>query len=491
MLALLPLWLVGSRCQNDCDNELPAETSVSCFVQRVARRHPFVSSIEFYTAVYGALSQAPCAPYCRLVVFGAAADSGAWTQFNANGTTVILDSDSSRLLAARQASPTADLRRASYSTRAVSCLREVDELDARHWQFAPRDLDTLEWDVVVVRDDPAHGILGPVWWASRHIVAQPRQAHVFIERSDEKCARYLGGQFFTTLFQTRPLEVTTELGDRFAHWTIDREHNSLGHALGGGTGQMRVVSLTTRATPTNDSDCVKPLVRLLRRSLERFGRVDRRNHVHVEIPLVGVVSKFGKYGSQGFRQATFLKTEMVLAGLRMGYDLLLTDIDIIYIDALPFGRLRDIFNTYENVHIIAQQELTDKCPKIIDVNTGFYCIRASAWSLRFLHQVMNESVTTTQLTEQLLWNRILNRLEPNRQPFTACTNTTNVAAFGIESAALPVALLPMTEVPNGFWMWRSAIKTPFMRHFNFIIGYCTKLAQLQKYAAKVDPWLLQ
>jgi hypothetical protein len=484
---------IMAECESNGGVDQSSDTSVACVIQRVAKLYHLTSPIELYTAVFRVLFRAACAPYCRLLVFGAGVDAGAWLLFNSagRGTTIIVDTDSVRLINARLVAPLADLRRVTLATRAAACLREVDDLDARYWQFMSRDIDATDWDAVVIRDNAVHGILPAVWWASRNLAMRPREAHVFIEQSDRECAKYLGNQFFTVLFQVRPVEVATERSGHFAHWSIDRQHNSLGHGLVGGPGQFRVVSLTTRVTPTNDSDCVKPMVRILGNSLVRFGLIDRRDHVHVEIPLIGSADKFGKYGSQGFRQATFLKTEMVLAGLRMGIDLLLTDIDIIYIAPIPFTRFRDIFNTYPNVHIIAQQELTDKCPKIIDVNTGFYCIRASSWSLRFLHQVMNESRGTTQLTEQLLWNRVLNYLEPNRRPFAECTNRTNIAAFGVESALLPVALLPMTDVPNGFWMWRSAIKKPFMRHFNFIIGYCKKMSQLQKYASNVDVQLLQ
>jgi hypothetical protein len=483
------LFVVG-RAIADCASADEQACGVVCAVQRAAALYQLTSPIELYTNVARELSRAACAPYCRLLVFGAAPDAAAWAMLNANGTTIVLDSDSARVREARQAAPLVDLRSVVFATRAEACLVEVDNLDARYWQFMPHDIDAIAWDVVVLRDNALYGVLPAIWWTSRHIVFQPREIHVFLEQSERLCAKYAGDQFFTVLFQTRPIDVSAERGERFAHWPIERQHNSLGHALGGGAGQFRVVSLTTRMTPVNNSDCVRPLVHILERSLARYGLVERRDHVHIEIPLFGGASKFGKYGSQGFRQATFLKTEMVLAGLRMGVDLVLTDIDIVYVAAMPFARFRDTFNTHANIHIIAQQELTDKCPKQINVNTGFYCIRASSWSLRFLHQVMNESRSTTQLTEQLLWNRVLNAAEPNRAPFKACANES-VAAFGIESPALPVALLPMTDVPNGFWMGRSAIKRPFLRHFNFIIGYCSKLAQLQKFAAKFDAWLLQ
>ena len=102
------------------------------------------------------------------------------------------------------------------------------------------------------------------------------------------------------------------------------------------------------------------------------------------------------YGSQGFRKVTKLKSQVVLAILRMGYDVTWTDTDIAWLqNPIPLmARMKSDFVVQSNA---PSTEPDANGP--LRINSGFYRVRSSPETVAAVEQIVLHAAAST-LTEQ-------------------------------------------------------------------------------------------
>lgn len=93
------------------------------------------------------------------------------------------------------------------------------------------------------------------------------------------------------------------------------------------------------------------------------------------------------YGSEAFRRKTHLKTSMVLKALRMGYNVLLVDVDIVFLKN-PFP-----YFTCEKCDIHIQTDGPE-------INAGFYFVRPTDASIILHERALKLGLQSTQMTSQ-------------------------------------------------------------------------------------------
>ena len=102
------------------------------------------------------------------------------------------------------------------------------------------------------------------------------------------------------------------------------------------------------------------------------------------------------YGSQGFRKVTKLKSQVVLAILRMGYDVTWTDTDIAWLkNPIPLmAAMQSDFVVQSNA---PSTEADANGP--LRINSGFYRVRSSRQTVAAMEQIVLHAAAST-LTEQ-------------------------------------------------------------------------------------------
>lgn len=414
----------------------------------------------------------PCFTQCNILAFQANADDISLFKLLNDGRTIFVNDR-------RKNTTLNDTIFVDYRTKNDSCIAESNNLEAKYWNFLPAEVANIEWHVVFIGDIYA-GKLQPLWWFAKYAAARPGvERHVVLSQAEHYCAKYLGEQFLTNLFQSDP--ITFSLGETYAHWSIVARPNTLAHGLMRSIELFPLFSVTTREIPFDPSDCLVPLRESFLNSLVSNGGMKRDDIIHLEVPVERRLHNgFGRYGSAGFRFAVLLKSRLMQSALRLGRDILLSDIDIYYRRPLPLHYFKSLLTRFPHLQIIAQAEpLSFDCPKLININTGFYVIRASTWSLKFLHDVLAMSHRSTH-TEQIIWNRKLNQINCNRTATLATCR--NASLFEFLADDCPFATLPIALYPNGYWLKNDTSKA-YLQHFNFMKGYCEKHRSMVEFAA--------
>ena len=147
--------------------------------------------------------------------------------------------------------------------------------------------------------------------------------------------------------------------------------------------------------------------------------------------------KGGNFGSREFRRLVNVKTEVVLAIAKLGYDTLLVDGDIVFLrDPRPY------LTSPEDVQI--QRELGST------MNSGFFLVRASEWGLAFLGRALQVASHPTEV------GRVVMRQQE-------AVNRALVMMRRKRATPLTVRVLPMEQFPNGV----AYFERPFRRMFAY------------------------
>ena len=186
----------------------------------------------------------------------------------------------------------------------------------------------------------------------------------------------------------------------------------------------------------------------------------------------------GSYGSEAFARASWQKSLFVVAALRLGYNVLLVDIDILYNKPLPISQFSQSLTESNKPNLIMQQDPRDHC--MLEVNTGFYAARASSWTARFISRAIFLAKSRKE-TEQRAWVSLLETMYGNAL-IANCNN--NPLHFENKDRNSDIHLLPVAKYMNGFWMNKtSETLNSIIIHFNWIVGNCNKLAAMKNFVS--------
>lgn len=483
------------------------EDSTECAVRSLARVSEQQMSIAQYLYIASVIEGPRCRSSCALLIFGVGGDSPIWLHANRRGKTVFIEESREYAELARERSPAIDVRVVDYVTRYEKIHQQADDIDERLWDFLPEDVANGAWDVVLIDAPTAyqHGTYGrlqPVWWTSRNAALNhERHMDIFLHDHNREGERFIGKEFFTFPFATQPLIITSPIRDQhLAHWRLGfASQNSIARKLARASNnvsgqQLPVLQIYTQPNDDESSHCFNQLCDTTFGSVRENTNIDDSAVVRFQYSSTedGILSvPFGEFGTAHFRAASRLKSLAVRAAARLGFGVLLADTDIYFEKDLPWAHFQSIFQRLPHVHIIAQQDLANKCS--FGPNSGFYVTRPSSWLARFLSRV----IVVTQRsghTEQQAWMSLLDQ-DYKSIIYDLCVDK-NIPSFEFipsdTDVNLPIALLPLEKYINGYWLNKSSLALeseqhndwpePYIAHFNFVIGVCNKLKMAQSYA---------
>ena len=158
-----------------------------------------------------------------------------------------------------------------------------------------------------------------------------------------------------------------------------------------------------------------------------------------------------------------LRTGFILEALHMGYDVLLTDVDVIYLKN-PF----DYLNHTHKFDISPLQEIEGGAT----FNAGFLYIKATTASISLYQQMDRIAIKYTALGEQVRFNQAINKM-----------------TMGLTNHTLRVNPLPVQQFQSGYTFWLEANRhfatdrhctECVVVHNNFIIGHDAKLWRMKE-----------
>ena len=180
----------------------------------------------------------------------------------------------------------------------------------------------------------------------------------------------------------------------------------------------------------------------------------------------------GKFGSEGFRSLTKLKSVAVLDVLKAGYSVVWSDVDITWFNS-PFEAFADFMKTGAGITIqsnapfiqnpnrtalphetVAKIEKTDNPAAYRRLNSGLYVAPNNAL-VRSAFQEIVDHAATTKLSEQPSFDEILCERAPSERSYASCTYRPKslaqlvVSRGGTNASSLHVQLLDRFKYPNG------------------------------------------
>ena len=460
---------------------------LECLVRSLAEVSEQQMSVAQYMYIGNTILNAMCYPSCNLLVFGVGGDSPLWMFANRAGKTTFIEEDPKYVALARERSPSIDVHLVGYRTTQKLLREQINDIDSRFWDFLPDSVASSEWDIVLIDAPTAYeastpGRLQPCWWTSRKLASSSRRhSDVFLHDFNREGERTLGREFFTLPFATQPLVLSSPIRDQhLAHWHITTNRPCLARDLARTDSVLPVLSITTQAGSTESSLCMEKLQKMSADSLHSTGRVAQKNHVVVRLKSQedGVLKiPHGPYGSYEFAQASWLKSVFVVVSLRLGYSVLLADVDILFKRQLPVAEFSALLADERGTpHLIMQQDPEGSC--ILEVNTGFYAARASSWTARFISRAVFIAKARS-ITEQRAWISLLATTFGS----SLMEGCTDILHYKKTSKDAEIHLLPVAQYMNGYWINRTSESlSATILHFNFIVGSCNKLAAMEAFA---------
>lgn len=482
----------------DCAQTYPDDrlASTECLVRALA----LVSEQQMSVAQYMYIAKHVVREPCNLLVFGVGGDSPIWLHANERGRTLFVEQDAEWARLARERSSSIEVEVVRYRTRVAQAASELNDVDARYWDFLPTSVAQHNWTVILIDAPTAYdsrqpGRLQPVWFAARHVAERRLAAHVFLHDYERAAERRLGQTFFTLPFQTQPVVVSAPTRQQhLAHWALTDAGNQRGalarslHTSYRAIGGRRTVLLNVLSQPTGGNRTEYHCALQMRQQSEAtfrafapFERVVSINYTSDEDGLGEPVAAGDYLSGAQFRQAVLSKTHTVLAALRFSFDVLLVDIDVVATPEFNFAEMAAM--TSDQVPFVAQQDRRrGQCAFL--PNSGFYLARASSAAAAHLQSVLRVSKMQA-ITEQFAWIALL---EPKYKPLFAKPCDDTLYASFVGSAERPAALLAGHQYPNGHWIQQQQTANPFdgelrdarIVHFNWEIGMCKKWAWMRK-----------
>lgn len=319
-----------------------------------------------------------------------------------------------------------------------------------------------------------YGILQQSWWSYQYIYRNNHDVYLFIDNYQIHEHMFVGKIFFSIPLESEPkIFQTSNIVSKLAHWVIfGNKTNSLIKSVDFSKNILNVISVMTSKENDKESNCMIEMQKKMQTSLFENAGIKNTNYIFIHIKEKK--NHFGIWGQESYRLATFLKTKTVQMYLRLGIDIILSDVDIYYNQKLPINDYIDIFNNHKNVSLIISQD-TYACLHKFAINTGFYIIKSNNWSIDFLSKVLHRS-QKSKYTEQGIWNFILNE----RYIDIIKGKCKNMKLFNYFNSSFPIVLLSQKNYTNGYWMKKVNYNESFLIHFNWIKGNCLKFKTMSE-----------
>jgi len=476
-----------------------------CVVRSLARVSEQQMSVAQYMYIVDQITGDTCQSKCNVLVFGVGGDSPIWMHANRHGHTVFVEQSEHWAQRARERSPGINVVTTAYSSSSRATAHQMNDLDARYWDFLPADVSSRTWHVVLIDAPTAYdgdqpGRLQPVWFTARHVAETQSATHVFLHDYERPDERKLGQAFFTLPFRTQPVVVSSPIRPQhLAHWALldsGNIRNALARSLRQKhflVGGQRSVILNVLSTGENETDtaCARDMRRQSSVTFRENSPADGVVSVDLESEEDGLGEPIasGSYlQMEQFRRAVIAKTYVVLSALRFSYAVLLVDIDVF---ATAKFNLDELFAVTSTAVPFAAQQDQNKGECVFSPNSGFYLSLPTTSAARHLQRVARVSVMQ-RITEQMAWAEILADQYGDLFSDQCTAETAHAAHNGSLERNRPVSLLNAKLYPNGAWILDaasagtlpSALSDARILHFNYIVGMCEKW----KTARKVLQW---
>lgn len=476
------------------------QDSNSCVFDRLKQNwHMFnpQMSKEQYMYIASKISRGFCQGKCNLLVFGVGYDVPLWLNANKHGRTVFIEQSEewSRKIKA-EIGGEIEVHLIEYHTQLKKLAEEIDDVDRHLDNFLPPNLLSVVWTVILIDAPTGYcsscpGRLQPVLYASKHVAKNNIGIDVFLHDMNRLGEREMGNQLLSFPHQKHPTIIRSANPQQapLAHWHFKANDQTFARRLLHAPKQFGVVFIlvSTRSADDQERDCAEQLLQKCVTSLQKSGvenndivvfSVENERGIQHSVP-------YGKYSSEGFRQATLLKTRVVLTAIRFGIDVLLTDLDIHFTDQFDPRIIKtwNLWQSFSETAFVIQQEYQRRCT--FAVNTGFYAAKARTSAAKHLSKVVHHA-NKVKCTEQQAWDAIL-KPKYQKQIMSQCIDPTTYKLNNLESF---IQLLPVNEYTNGFWqaphgnnetLFREMIQKSKVVHFNYLIGNCVKLTRRNKF----------
>lgn len=188
------------------------------------------------------------------------------------------------------------------------------------------------------------------------------------------------------------------------------------------------------------------------------------------------------FGSSAFVETSRRKSILVLKVLRLGYSVLFSDVDVVWIrDPIPEVVRYDYDFVIQSDRKHADQDMALN----YNVNSGFYLVRSTKRSVTALQAIVKYS-TAIQRSEQKAFNYVLCGAFKDHHMGPGVRIGSNECLY--QKVGATAKMLPLDQFPNGsdesLWMNNSA---PFVDaypnviavHANYIQGLAHKVDRIQ------------
>ncbi len=168
------------------------------------------------------------------------------------------------------------------------------------------------------------------------------------------------------------------------------------------------------------------------------------------------------WGGSAYKNMTRAKSRNVLEILKRGYNVFLIDVDIVLFKD-PTAMFREGSLQWD---LQVQSDSLYKQKAVAgEVNSGFYYMKCSEWSIRFLTHVWFLSSYFPNLSEQKLWNKLSGFKQAAKvgwkvtplDPLQFCNGQVFFSKVGLKD--------------KKYVRRADAPKDPYMVHFNWMMGY--------------------
>jgi len=185
-----------------------------------------------------------------------------------------------------------------------------------------------------------------------------------------------------------------------------------------------------------------------------------------------------EWNSDGFKRITKLKSQQVLRLLKQGYNVLWTDLDVIW-KANPMPDLLRLL-AKDDHDVLIQSDATAQKEASTLINSGFYYVKQSEHTVRAFQEIVNGAAAAHDESEQPSFHRVLCR---RRLDSDNCINDdlsvrTHVLNRWIYAhGAIPVLSNSLIDDDNGV----------VMMHCNYRVGF-----EVKKKCFRIgNMWLLE
>lgn len=484
----------GAQIVRECEGRHLSDpmSANECSIRELASLSEQQMSVEQYLYIAQRITEGPCKASCNLLVFGVGGDSPLWISANRNGRTLFLEESAKWAKLARERTPDIEVELVKYRTRLRDLSRQADDINSQFHIIGAHQ--RTRWDVILIDAPTGHapdtpGRLQAVWFTARNVVRHDQYAEVFIHDYERKGERFMGRSFFSFPFATHPLVISSPTrNQRLAHWKLRRDRDSLARGLARarlqhGFAVVSVVSSPQRGRDSQERQCLLDMQARSQESAVSRG-LDPSDYVLVRFESdedgIEFDPPMGKYtDTYQFASATLLKTKVVLSALRLGFAVLLADVDVWFTRLFSPGEIATFAKSASasRQRFVFQRECNMDCT--FQVNTGFYLALPSTHAAATLSAVW-ETAKIGRVTEQQAWT-YRERKEYQGLFDAECKDPLD---FFVNDGERPLRLLAAREWANGLVLNRTRGVGAKIVHFNYVVGMCNKLELMRNFVIR-------